>query len=159
MPVIILILSAVLAGADQLIKYLVSVYLKPVSCVDVIPGLFKLDYVENRGAAFGMLADARWIFIVFTVVVTGVFIAVVIRNKIKSRLFYCSAVLIIGGGIGNLIDRIFLGYVIDYLSVSFFPPVCNLADYCITVGAVLLIIYIAFFYDSKKTAEGKKADE
>ena len=68
-------------------------------------------------------------------------------------------VAIIGGGIGNLIDRIFYGYVIDYLSLSFFPPVCNFADYCITVGAVLLVLYIIFFSDSKNRKLGNKTDE
>lgn len=149
MPFIIIGLAVALAVIDQVIKYFVSTYLKPVSSVDVIPGLFKLTYVENRGAAFGILADARWIFIAFTLIITIAFIVVVIKNNIKSKLFYSSAVLIIGGGIGNLIDRIFLGYVVDYLSVSFFPPVCNFADYCITVGAVLLIFYLAFFSDLK----------
>lgn len=153
MPFIILGLAALAAVIDQIIKYFVNSNLKPVGSVDVIPNLFSLSYVENRGAAFGMLADARWIFIVFTVIVTAVFIVVVIKNRINSKLFAASAILIIGGGIGNLIDRIFLGYVIDYLSLSFFPPVCNFADYCITVGAVLLIIYMGFFskaFDKKK---------
>lgn len=153
MPFIILGLAVLAAVIDQIIKYFVNTNLKPVGSVDVIPNLFSLSYVENRGAAFGMLADARWIFIVFTVIVTAVFIVVVIKNRINSKLFAASAILIIGGGIGNLIDRIFLGYVIDYLSLSFFPPVCNFADYCITVGAVLLIIYMGFFskaFDKKK---------
>ena len=58
--------------------------------------------------------------------------------------------VIIGGGIGNLIDRIFYGYVIDYISLSFFPPVCNFADYCITVGTVLLMVYVLFFSEVGK---------
>lgn len=159
MPFIVLGLAALVAVIDQVIKYFVSAYLKPISSFEVIPGLFKFDYVENRGAAFGMLSDARWIFIAFTIIVTAIFIGVVIKNSIKSKIFYASAILIIGGGIGNLIDRIFFGYVIDYLSVSFFPPVCNFADYCITVGAVLLIVYIAFISDLKNSKKGNKADE
>ncbi len=159
MPFVVLGLAALVAVIDQVIKYFISVYLKPISSFEIIPGLFKLDYVENRGAAFGMLSDARWIFIAFTIIVTAIFIVVVIKNSIKSKIFYASAILIIGGGIGNLIDRIFFGYVIDYLSVSFFPPVCNFADYCITVGAVLLIIYIAFISDLKNSKKGNKADE
>ncbi len=159
MPFIVLGLAALVAVIDQIIKYFVSAYLKPISSVEVIPGLFKLGYVENRGAAFGMLSDARWIFIAFTIIVTAFFIVVVIKNRIKSKIFCVSSILIIGGGIGNLIDRIFLGYVIDYLSVSFFAPVCNFADYCITVGAVLLIVYITFISDFKISKKGNKADE
>ena len=76
----------------------------------------------------------------------------------KGKFFYVCAALIIGGGIGNLIDRIFFGYVIDYLSLSFFPPVCNFADYCITAGTIMLVIYLLFFsdvLDSSKKAKIK----
>ena len=59
--------------------------------------------------------------------------------------------ILIGGGIGNLIDRVFYGFVVDYLSVSFFSPVCNFADYCITVGTILLIVYVLFFSNVMKS--------
>ena len=147
MPLLVIILSAVIVGIDQLIKYFVFNFLKPVGSVDVIPGLFSLDYVENKGAAFGMMANMRWVFIVFTIVVIAIILYVVFKKKITNKLFIASAILLIGGGIGNLIDRIFLGFVIDYLSISFFPPVCNFADYCITIGTVLLLVYLLFFSD------------
>lgn len=150
MPFVILALAAAVAAIDQIIKYFIVIYLKPVSTVEVIPNLFSLKYVENRGAAFGILSDARWLFIAFTIIITIILIAIVFSGRIKSKLFSVSAILIIGGGVGNLIDRIFLGYVIDYLSVDFFPPVCNFADYCVTVGAILLVIYVAFFSDFGK---------
>lgn len=145
MPYLIIILSILLAGVDQLIKYLVVVNLKPISSVAVIPGLFSLTYVENRGAAFGMLSNARWIFILFTIIIIVLMIFALFKYRVKSKLFNIAVILIVGGGIGNLIDRIFYGFVVDYLSVSFFPPVCNFADYCITVGAALMVIYLLFF--------------
>ena len=74
-------------------------------------------------------------------------------------MFTASAILLIGGGIGNLIDRIFLGYVIDYLSISFFPPVCNFADYCITVGTGLLLIYMIFISDYFNSSKKEKINE
>lgn len=150
MPFIVLGLSLAVVIIDQAIKLSVIKLLKPVSSFTVIPGLFKLTYVENKGAAFGMLSNARWVFILFTIAVIIVLIYVLFKKRIKSKLFNTSLILIVGGGIGNLIDRIFYGYVIDYLSVSFFPPVCNFADYCITAGAVLLVIYLLFFSDSFK---------
>lgn len=158
MPYIVIIFSILLAGVDQLIKYFVSANLKPVSSIAVIPGLFSLTYVENRGAAFGMLSDARWIFILFTIIITALIIFILFKYRVRSKLFNIAVVLIVGGGIGNLIDRIFYGYVVDYLSVSFFPPVCNFADYCITIGAVLMVIYLLFFSswfnkDKKKEIE------
>ena len=71
----------------------------------------------------------------------------------KGKMFYISAGLIIGGGIGNLIDRVFYGYVIDYISLSFFSPVCNFADYAITIGTILLIIYVLFFSNAFDNSE------
>ena len=159
MPLLVIILSAVIVGIDQLIKYFVFNFLKPVGSVDVIPGLFSLDYVENKGAAFGMMANMRWVFIVFTIVVIAIILYVVFKKKITNKLFIASAILLIGGGIGNLIDRIFLGFVIDYLSISFFPPVCNFADYCITIGTVLLLVYLLFFSDYFKSNKKDKLNE
>lgn len=159
MPLLVIILSAVIVGIDQLIKYFVFNFLKPVGSVDVIPGLFSLDYVENKGAAFGMMANMRWVFIVFTIVVIAIILYVVFKKKITNKLFIASAILLIGGGIGNLIDRIFLGFVIDYLSISFFPPVCNFADYCITIGTVLLLVYLLFFSDYFKSNKKDNLNE
>ncbi len=158
MPYIVLGLSLVVALIDYIIKILVLNNLKPIGSLAVIPGLFSLTYVENRGAAFGMLSNARWIFIVFTFIVIAVLIYFIFKKRITCKLFNISAILIIGGGIGNLIDRIFYGFVVDYLSVSFFPPVCNFADYCITVGAGLMVIYLIFFTDflSKKDKQNGK---
>lgn len=152
MPYIVLGLSCLVALADYIIKIIVINNLKPISSLVVIPGLFSLTYVENRGAAFGMLSDARWVFILFTIVVIVLMVYFLFTKRIESKIFNISAILIIGGGIGNLIDRIFYGYVVDYLSISFFPPVCNFADYCITIGAGLMVIYLMFFSDfmSKK---------
>lgn len=159
MPIIILISAVIVAGLDQLIKYLVAVNLKPVGSVEVIPNLFSLTYVENKGAAFGIMSNMRWVFIVFTLIIIAILIYIIIKNKIQSKLFNISAILLIGGGIGNLIDRIFFGYVIDYLSVSFFPPVCNFADYCITAGTVILVIYLIFYSDFFKKKTKVKSDE
>ncbi|MDR0914052.1 MAG: signal peptidase II, partial [Oscillospiraceae bacterium] len=102
-------------------------------------------YVENEGAALGILKNQRWIFIIVTSILLAIIIWVMATGKIKSRLFYAAALLIVGGGIGNLIDRIYLGYVIDYIQLSFFPPVCNFADYCVTAGTIILVIYILFY--------------
>lgn len=150
MPYIVLGLAVFVAVIDQVLKYLVVNFLDKTNPTEIIPNLFSLTYVENKGAAFGMLADARWIFITFTIVITAFLIYILFKKRITNKLFLTSVVLIIGGGIGNLIDRIFLGYVVDFLSISFFPPVCNFADYCITIGAVLLVIYILFMSDFTK---------
>ncbi len=154
MPFIVLGLSAIVVLIDYIFKILVINNLKPISTVTVIPGLFSLTYVENKGAAFGMLSNARWIFIAFTIAVVVFIITFMFIKKPKSKLLNAALVLIIGGGLGNLIDRIFYGYVVDYLSISFFPPVCNFADYCVTIGAAILVIYLLFFSDYLKKDKG-----
>ncbi len=116
---IILGISAVLAVIDQIIKYFVLRDLAPVGSVSVIDNVLSLVYVENRGIAFGMFQNMTWLFSVFTVVLIGVFLYLIIRKKLTGKLFYLSSMLIIGGGVGNLIDRMFRGYVVDYLALSF----------------------------------------
>lgn len=145
MPFIALLIGAVIVAADQIIKYFVVNNLKPLGSVSVIDNLFKLTYVENRGVAFGMFNDMRWFFVVLTSVLIAAIIIFMFIKRPGGKLFYIAAGLIIGGGIGNLIDRILYGYVIDYLSLSFFSPVCNFADYAITIGVVLLAVYVIFF--------------
>lgn len=145
MAIIALGIAALIVAADQLIKYFVAAYLQPVGAVNVIDNLIELVYYENTGMSFGMLEGARWIFIIFTAAAMVVLIYLLFRNKNEKKLYYISISLIIGGGIGNMIDRILYGYVIDYFRLSFFPPVCNFADYCIVIGAVLLAVYVLFF--------------
>ena len=147
-------LSLVIAGLvvviDQVIKYFVAMYLPQAGVVTAIPHLLDLNYVENPGVAFGMFENMRWIFVALNSVIIVVLLYIIIFKKIKSKMFLISSALIIGGGIGNLIDRVLYGYVIDYLQLSFFSPVCNFADYAVTVGTVLLVIYLLFMSDSSK---------
>lgn len=161
MPFIALLIGAVIVAADQIIKYFVVNNLKPLGSVSVIDNLFKLTYVENRGVAFGMFNDMRWFFVVLTSIMIAAIIIFMFIKRPGGKLFYIAAGLIIGGGIGNLIDRILYGYVIDYLSLSFFSPVCNFADYAITIGVVLLAVYVIFFTgylkSNKKDLKNDKA--
>lgn len=160
MPFLALIIGAVIAVVDQIIKYFVSTYLQPVGTVNVIDNLFNLTYVENRGVAFGMFTDMRWVFVALTSVMIALIIIYMFKKRPTGKFLYITSGLIIGGGIGNLIDRIFYGYVIDYLSLSFFPPVCNFADYCITAGTVMLVVYLLFFSnlsnDEKRIAKSNE---
>lgn len=147
---VILICSAVLAVIDQVIKYLVLENLKPVGYMSLIDNFFSLAYVENRGIAFGMFQGMFWFFSLMTIVFIGIFIFMIVKKVFQGRLFYISCALIIGGGIGNLIDRIFRGYVIDFLSFSFFSPVFNFADCCVTIGAFLMVIAVVPSLREKK---------
>lgn len=147
MPFFAIGIAVVIAAIDQVIKYFIAARLKPIGSVAVIDNLFQLTYVENRGVAFGMFKDMRWLFVVLTALMIAVILFYMFKKRPSSKLFYVCAGMIIGGGVGNLIDRVFNGYVIDYISLSFFPPVCNFADYCITIGVIILAVYILFFND------------
>ena len=153
MPFVALLIAAVIVLADQLIKFFVLNELKPIGTVKVIDGVFNLTYVENRGVAFGIFQDMRWVFVAVTCILLFLIIFYMFRKRPKGKLFYICAGMIIGGGVGNLIDRLVHGYVFDYLAVSFFPPVCNFADYCITIGVFILVIYIIFFSDLLNSKE------
>ena len=155
---LVLAVAALIAGIDQAIKYFVVQDLMPVKEVKVIDGLFSLVYVENKGVAFGMMQDHVWLFAVITVLLVAVLIFFIVSKKLSGKIFIISTMLLIGGGIGNFVDRITKGFVVDYLSVSFFPPICNFADYCITVGAVMLVIDM-IMADVKKTPSDKLKDK
>ena len=144
--------------ADQLTKWLIVTYL-PDEGVALIPDVFRFTYVENRGAAFGMLADQRWVFIVISTVALAAMAFYMFKFKPEGWLVRCSLAFIIGGGIGNMIDRVLLGYVIDFLDFCAFPGlwkwVFNVADAFVCVGAGMLMLYLIL--DTVKLAKEEKA--
>ncbi len=150
MPFIALAAGVVLAALDQLFKLLVVSNFEVGQSQPLIPGILNITYIRNEGVAFGLFAGMQWLFVILTVVLLGLIIFYMFKKRPESRFFYFTVALIVGGGIGNLIDRIAYGYVVDYLSLSFFHPICNFADYCITVGVVLLAVYLLFFADKNK---------
>lgn len=152
MGILVLVISAAIVVLDQIFKYLAINNLKSVENIAVIDNLLYFTYLENRGAAFGIFSNQRWLFIIATVLAIILLVYLVFVKKFQSKIFNISVALIIGGGVGNLIDRIFLGYVVDYIQISFFPTVCNFADYCITAGTIILIIWLFFCYDKNKNS-------
>ena len=144
MAILAIIIGIVLVAVDQVTKLYAINVIKPKGYITVIDNFYYFTYVENRGAAFGMMQNKQLFFIVVTLLIFVIFGYILLKYKIEGKLFFAAVVLIFGGGVGNLIDRIFRGYVVDFLQFSFFSPVCNLADYFITVGAVLLIISVLF---------------
>lgn len=141
------VLTLILIIADQYTKHLAVKFIKPVGSVEVIKNILRFSYVENRGAAFGMLRDARWVFITVTVISVAAIVWWMVFRRPESRLLRVSLLLILSGALGNLIDRIMLGYVTDMIDVAFIDfPVFNFADCCVVVGAVLFAIYVLFVY-------------
>ena len=142
------IISVILVIVDQLTKLATLKYIKPIKSITLIEGILSLTYVENRGAAFGVMQNARWFFIIFTLAIVAAAIIYSHTTRQKSKTFLISVSLICAGGIGNLIDRIFRSYVVDMIEVTFIDyPVFNFADICVVCGAVLLCIYVLFSKD------------
>lgn len=134
---------------DQFSKYLALNYLKLEGSIPVIQNIFHLTYVENRGAAFGMFQNNQIVFIIVAVVASIVGLYYIYKKKLN-LLGNISIVLIISGAIGNLIDRVRLGFVVDYFDFRFiWDYVFNVADIFVVVGTILLCIYIIVFEKDK----------
>lgn len=147
-----------LVGLDQWTKYLAVLHLKGQANVVLWEGVFELEYRENTGAAFSILQGKSWFLIGFTALALVLVAVFLCRSRLgRSPWVRVAGVLILAGGIGNLIDRIFRGFVVDFLYFSLIDfPVFNVADCCVCVGAALLIVYTLFFY--RDAPEDKKED-
>ena len=153
---------------DQLTKYLTVLHLKPIDTLPIIEDVLHLTYVENTGAAFGMMKDARWVFMVTsTAAIIGILGYMIRRVYIKKEkmpwMEALSLSLIVGGGIGNMIDRTMLGYVVDMIDCRFINfAVFNVADSFVCIGAGLMILYLIILtvreYKAEKAAKSALAE-
>ena len=114
--------------------------------------LLNFTYLENRGAAFGILQDSRLFFIILTLAIVAVLVYYFIKNyKKKPIILNIALAMIISGAIGNFYDRLFQGYVVDFIEFAFIKfPVFNIADIFVTIGSLLMIIYLLFLEESEK---------
>lgn len=136
-----------LLGVDQLTKiWAIHQLCDRDRVIPVIDGVFEFHYAENPGVAFSMLEGQRWIFIPVTLLISGVLMMMMLRSPLRRyNLFNVVCVLILSGALGNLIDRIVYGYVVDFLYFSLIDfPIFNFADCCVVVGAVLLCVFVLF---------------
>lgn len=150
------VIFAVLLISDQLTKLWAETALKSGS-IPFIPKVLDFTYVQNRGIAFGMLQDMHYIIIPLTIAIMAlcIFLAVKAYRKGK-KIETLSLVLIVSGAVGNVIDKIRLGYVVDFIHTLFMDfPVFNLADVFICIGAGLLFVYILFFDKEEKNDNHK----
>ena len=138
-----LIIIAGIVYLDQLTKWLSIVFLRGEDSFPLIRNILNFTYVENKGAAFGMLSEHRWLCMISSsVAIVGILVYIYIK-KPKNLLLRTSLSMIIGGGIGNMIDRLFLGYVVDFIEFAFVDfAVFNIADSFVTIGTGLLMLYI-----------------
>lgn len=149
--------AALLVVVDQLIKQWANVVLQPVGAIPVLPGIVELRYILNDGMAFSMLAGKQTLLIIMTSIMLVCVLALLFLRKMGpwERV---SWMLILGGGVGNLIDRVLNGEVVDYINVLFMNfAVFNFADICITTGVIMLVLWV--LYDSFKNDKKEKSTE
>ena len=139
--------AALIVAVDQFTKYLTVANIPLGQNVPFIPGLLQLTFVKNTGAAFSSFEGQQWLFALVFVVFTGLLIYEYFKKSMGFTPFerWCIAA-IYGGGLGNMVDRVRLGYVVDMIETTFMEfPVFNVADCFITCGCVLLMAHLFFF--------------
>lgn len=140
---------ALIVCSDQLVKWVVVDQIPLFDRIPLIDGVLTLTNIRNTGAAYNLFSQMHWLLVVFPglVMVLGL-IFIALKHKTANGFLMTSISMIIGGGLGNLIDRIHKGYVVDFLDIRVIP-VFNVADICITVGCCMLFVYLIFM-DGKR---------
>lgn len=144
-----LLILALLVALDQYTKYIAVLKLKNQPAFNIINGVLEFNYLENRGAAFGMLQNQKIFFVFVAAVFLCVIIYVLVKAPLDKKYFklHILLVMIAGGAIGNLIDRLRFDYVVDFIYIVLINfPIFNVADMYVTFSTVLLIIQVLFVY-------------
>jgi signal peptidase II len=158
MATLIILLSVIGASilVDQIVKIIISSTMSVGETIPVIKDIFHFTYIRNEGAAFGMLSEHRWVFMIISsvaIVAMCIYLFKFCKERMLTRI---GIALVIGGGIGNMIDRIFLGYVVDMIDCRFIDfYVFNVADSCVCVGAG--IVFLGVLLDTIKEIKENKA--
>ena len=137
------IMIILIVAFDRITKYIAAAELKDGDVVRFIPRVVQFRYAENTGMAFSMLSGARWIFVALTLIVCIGVLVYIFSKKCKSLWLYWSLGVVVSGGIGNVIDRVKYGFVVDFIEPVFVDfAVFNIADCAVTCGAVVLVGYL-----------------
>ena len=140
-----LLMIATAVALDQWTKYLAVTHLQPIDTLPILENILHLTYLENRGAAFGMLANHRWIFMILSTVSILLLLWWLLKEKPKSWWITVAGAMIVGGGIGNMIDRVALGYVVDFIDVRAIDfYVFNVADSFVCVGCGMILVWTLY---------------
>lgn len=140
---------SILLFLDQISKHYIYIHMKPNGNVVIISDILEFQYVENTGAAFGMLQDQKIFFLFITVILSGILIFLLRKIPVEKKYFLLifSILAILTGGIGNAIDRIRFNFVIDFIYIKIIDfPVFNFADFCISSGTICILFLIFFRY-------------
>lgn len=144
-------IGLVLVLVDFFSKRAAILHLKGKSSIEIISGVLRLNYVENTGAAFGILKNMRWLFVLTTLIMIVILYVWFNKSYFKNEFMRFGIVIVIAGAIGNLIDRLIYGYVVDFIDfylINF--PVFNIADCLVCIGAGMLLIHYIFLEKEKK---------
>ena len=154
------ILFSILVYADQITKHLAVIHLKDKPALILMDNVFELHYLENRGAAFGMLQNQKVLFIVVAAVMLTAIIYTLLKLPREKHYVPLELLLVVvaSGAVGNLIDRVSLNYVVDFFYFKLIDfPIFNVADVYVSVSCVLLAVLLVFFYKEKDFDFLKKA--
>lgn len=145
-----LILSILFVIADQVVKMWTVNHFSLHEGMEFMKGIVSILYVRNTGAAWGMFEGKMVFFYLITAVAVGTLLYLMFKEKGKSKLLLTAYSLILAGAVGNFIDRIRLGYVVDMFKFEFVDfPIFNVADFCLTIGVIFLFYYVIFKEQSK----------
>ena len=156
--IVYLLITALTIIVDQITKQLAVTYLKPIDTKPLIEGVLHLTYLENTGAAFGMMKDHRWVFMTTSTIAVVAILVFMMGwyKKFHDPLLFTGLSLIAGGGIGNMIDRIALGYVVDFVDFRLINfAIFNAADSFVCVGAGLIVLWVILSEIKEKKSSQK----
>ena len=153
-------LALALLGLDQWVKHYVTVHIPLGEAQPLLPGLVELRTVHNYGAAWSSLTGMRWLLVAITGVIIAAVAVILIRRIVRHPVGVMAGFLILSGGLGNIVDRVRLGYVVDMFHLEFWPsyPVFNVADICVVCGALLGAVYYLWFYEKYDRKGGDHGD-
>lgn len=153
-----ILLFAALLAADQAVKAWTVAHLALGESTAFLPGFVELLRVHNYGAAWSSFSGARWLLVIVTAAVMVVLSALLAKKIVRHPFGVFGLVLVLSGGVGNLIDRVLHGYVVDMFHFQFWPsyPVFNVADICVVAGVIVCLVYYLFLYEK---TDGKAAQK
>lgn len=148
-------------GLDQWVKAWITAHLALGETAPLLPGLVELMRVHNYGAAWSSFSGQKWLLLGVTGVIVLAVVWLLVRKVVRHPVGILACCLILSGGIGNILDRLRLGYVVDMLHFQFWPsyPTFNVADMCIVSGAVLGAVYYVYLYEKHDRRKPNGADD
>ena len=154
------LLALAFLGLDQWLKAYVTANIPLGSSQPLLPGFVELNTVHNYGAAWSSFSGMRWLLVAVTCAIVAAVAYVLVKKIVRHPLGVAACWLVLSGGIGNIIDRVRLGYVVDMFHFEFWPtyPVFNVADICVVAGAILGAIYYLWFYEKYDRKKGDSHD-